>query len=103
MNKRKVRALRFERYSKTPQLEFAEVDYPSPGPNELLVKVYAAGLKPVDNMIATGVFKPILHNDLPAIMGSEFRYKARFNPPALHSPSYNLPANVSMPDAQPVF
>lgn len=40
-------------------------------PNEILVEVHAAGINPIDNMITTGIFKPILRFKLPAIMGSD--------------------------------
>jgi NADPH:quinone reductase-like Zn-dependent oxidoreductase len=42
-----------------------------PKPDELLVRVLAAGLNPIDNMIPTGTFKPVLRFQLPATLGSD--------------------------------
>lgn len=66
-----MKAFTFKRYGKSPELGFDNVDYPCPGPNEILVKVYAVGLNPIDNMIPTGIFKPVLHFKLPATLGSD--------------------------------
>jgi len=66
-----MKAFTFKRYGKSPELGFDNVDYPSLKANEVLVKVYAVGLNPIDNMIPTGIFKPVLHFKLPATLGSD--------------------------------
>ena len=66
-----MKALVLKRYAKRDQLEFAEIARPTIGPHELLVKVHAAGLNPIDNVIPTGSFKPILKFQLPTTMGSD--------------------------------
>jgi len=66
-----MRALTFKRYGKSPEIGFAEVSLPALQPDELLVEVYAVGLNPIDNMIPTGMFKPVLKFQLPATMGSD--------------------------------
>jgi len=66
-----MKALTFKRYGKSPEIGFAQVPCPELKPNEILVEVHAAGINPIDNMITTGVFKPILRFKLPAIMGSD--------------------------------
>ncbi|MBD8143156.1 NADP-dependent oxidoreductase [Pantoea agglomerans] len=71
MKTRTMRAFTFKRYGKSPELGFENVDYPSPGADEILVKVYAVGLNPIDNIIPSGIFKPILHFKLPATLGSD--------------------------------
>ncbi|SFT96001.1 NADPH:quinone reductase [Kosakonia arachidis] len=71
MKTRTMKAFTFKRYGKSPELGFDDVDYPSPGADEILVKVYAVGLNPIDNMIPTGMFKPVLHFKLPATLGSD--------------------------------
>ncbi|MNG57179.1 Zinc-type alcohol dehydrogenase-like protein [compost metagenome] len=71
MKTRTMKAFTFKRYGKSPELGFDDVDYPSPGADEILVKVYAVGLNPIDNMIPTGMFKPVLHFKLPATVGSD--------------------------------
>lgn len=66
-----MKALTFKRYGKSPEIGFAQVPRPELKPNEILVEVHAAGINPIDNMITTGIFKPILRFELPAIMGSD--------------------------------
>jgi NADPH:quinone reductase-like Zn-dependent oxidoreductase len=66
-----MRALVLKRYGKPDQVAFADTPRPVPGPGEILVQVYAAGLNPIDNMIPKGMFKPILRLQLPATLGSD--------------------------------
>lgn len=66
-----MKAFTFKRYGKSPALGFDNIDYPAPAADEILVKVYAVGLNPIDNMIPTGIFKPVLHFKLPATLGSD--------------------------------
>ncbi|ENQ5770428.1 NADP-dependent oxidoreductase [Vibrio fluvialis] len=67
-----MKALTLKKYHKSsPVIEFSDVRKPTINPNEMLVKVYAAGVNPIDNMISTGTFKPILHFKLPATLGSD--------------------------------
>lgn len=71
MKTQTMKALTFQRYGKSPGIAFADVPRPSLKPGELLVQVHAAGLNPIDNMIPTGMFKPVLHFQLPATLGSD--------------------------------
>jgi len=71
MKNQTMKAFTFKRYGKSPDLGFENVDYPSPAEDEILVKVYAVGLNPIDNMIPGGTFKPVLHFKLPATLGSD--------------------------------
>jgi len=66
-----MKALVFKRYGKSADPEFADLPRPAIGPDEILVQVHAAGLNPIDNMIRTGAFKPVLKLDLPAVLGSD--------------------------------
>lgn len=66
-----MQALTFKRYGKSPEIGFADIPRPRLKPDELLVEVHAVGLNPIDNMIPTGMFKPILHFQLPATLGSD--------------------------------
>jgi len=70
-SKRNMKALTFKRYGKSPEVGFAEVPRPTLEPDELLVEVHAAGVNPIDNVIPTGMFKPVLKFQLPATMGSD--------------------------------
>lgn len=71
MNNQSMKALTFKRYGKSPQIGLTEVPRPTLKDDELLVQVHAAGLNPIDNMIPTGMFKPVLHFQLPATLGSD--------------------------------
>jgi NADPH:quinone reductase-like Zn-dependent oxidoreductase len=66
-----MKALTFKRYGKAPGIGFADLPRPSLKAGEILVQVHAAGLNPIDNMIPSGTFKPVLHFQLPAILGSD--------------------------------
>lgn len=66
-----MKALTFKRYGKSPGIGFADVSRPTLKPDELLVQVHAVGLNPIDNMIPTGMFKPVLKFQLPATLGSD--------------------------------
>jgi len=71
MNSQTMKALTFKRYGKSPGIGLADVPRPMPKADELLVQVHAAGVNPVDNIIPTGMFKPVLHFQLPATLGSD--------------------------------
>lgn len=66
-----MKALTFKRYGKSPGIGFADLPLPALKPDELLVEIHAAGVNPIDNMIPTGMFKPVLKFALPATMGSD--------------------------------
>ena len=66
-----MKALTFKRYGKAPKIEFADVSRPALKSDEMLVQVHAAGINPIDNVIPTGTFKPILRFQLPATLGSD--------------------------------
>ena len=66
-----MKALTFKRYGKSPEIGLSEVPRPTLKDDELLVQVHAAGLNPIDNMIPSGMFKPVLHFQLPATLGSD--------------------------------
>jgi NADPH:quinone reductase-like Zn-dependent oxidoreductase len=66
-----MRALTFKRYAKAPRFALTEVPVPTLKPDDMLVQVHAAGLNPIDNMIPTGTFKPVLKFQLPATLGSD--------------------------------
>jgi NADPH:quinone reductase-like Zn-dependent oxidoreductase len=66
-----MKALTFKRYGKSPDIGFSELPRPTLRADEMLVEVHAVGLNPIDNMITTGIFKPVLKFRLPATMGSD--------------------------------
>jgi NADPH:quinone reductase-like Zn-dependent oxidoreductase len=66
-----MKALTLKRYGKRDNVTFADTPRPVPKPDEILVQVHAAGLNPIDYMIAKGMFKTILKFELPATLGSD--------------------------------
>ena len=51
------------------ELEIREVSVPVPGNDEVLVKIKAAAVNPLDNMIVRGEVKLIVPYRMPLIMG----------------------------------
>ncbi len=66
-----MKALVLKSYGKNARLDFETRPMPRVKDNEILVKIHAVGLNPIDNMIPAGTFKPILQFTLPAVMGSD--------------------------------
>jgi NADPH:quinone reductase-like Zn-dependent oxidoreductase len=66
-----MKALTFKRYGKSSDIGISDVPRPTLKPDELLVQVHAAGLNPIDNIVPTGIFKPVLRFQLPATLGSD--------------------------------
>lgn len=66
-----MQALQLQRYGSLDHVAFADLPRPVPGPGELLVRVHAVGLNPIDTLIPRGDFKPILKLRLPATVGSD--------------------------------
>jgi len=66
-----MKALTFKRYGKSPDIGLAEIARPSLKPDEMLVQIHAAGVNPIDNVVPVGTFKPVLHFELPATLGSD--------------------------------
>lgn len=58
-------------YGKSDNFEFRDIPRPEPAPGQLLIEVHAAGLNPLDLMIANGEFKQLLPYRLPLTMGHE--------------------------------
>lgn len=51
--------------------EFADVAKPEPGPGEILVRVHATSVNPVDHMIRSGFFRAAQEYRFPAIFGRD--------------------------------
>lgn len=66
-----MQALQLKQYGGLDHVAFAELPRPRPGPGDLLVRVHAVGLNPIDNLIPNGDFKPIIKLRLPATLGSD--------------------------------
>lgn len=65
-------AVRFSRYGDPDVLEVVEIDDPIPGTGEVVVRVMAAGLNPVESAIREGRFADTWPATFPAGQGSDF-------------------------------
>ena len=65
-----MKALTLNGYDGLSSLKFAEVATPEPGPNDILVKVTAASVNPVDTKIARGYGGPS-QRPLPHVLGRD--------------------------------
>jgi NADPH:quinone reductase-like Zn-dependent oxidoreductase len=66
-----MKALVLKRYGGLDQVAFADIPRPAIKSDEILVRIHAVGLNPIDTMIPKGSFKPILRFELPATLGSD--------------------------------
>ena len=62
-----MRAVAVSEYGASPAL--VEVPDPQPGPGQVLIKVRAAGMNPMDRSIATGAWASRFDATFPLIMG----------------------------------
>ncbi|WP_026315876.1 NADP-dependent oxidoreductase [Actinokineospora enzanensis] len=65
------RAVRFAEYGGPEVLGVEEVTSPDPGPGEVLVRVHAAGINPIDWKLREGLVRSILPVELPAVPGAD--------------------------------
>ena len=55
----------------TGPVHAAEVPIPTVGPNDVLVKVVAASVNPLDTLVGNGMFKQVLKYRMPVILGHD--------------------------------
>ncbi|TGK95265.1 NADP-dependent oxidoreductase [Leptospira brenneri] len=66
-----MKAYTINRYSKKEKFELAQIPEPSVGERDVLVKIHAAGLNPLDSKIKSGAFKLILPYHFPLVLGHD--------------------------------
>lgn len=66
-----MKAYVLTRYGGPEMAALREVARPQPGPGEVLVRVHAAGLNPIDFKTREGAIKVIQPYSLPVVMGNE--------------------------------
>jgi NADPH:quinone reductase-like Zn-dependent oxidoreductase len=66
-----MKAVRLHAYGGVDQLRYEDVATPEPGPDEVLVKVAATSVNPIDWKIRSGAAKSIMSVNFPAILGRD--------------------------------
>lgn len=68
-----MKAAQIEKYDKNNiMVNMVEIEKPNIGDKDLLIRVVAAGVNPVDNMISRGEVRMIVPYKLPIVSGNEF-------------------------------
>lgn len=67
-----MKAAFIDEYGDLDNIQIGEMDKPEPGEGEVLVKVEAAGVNPVDAAIVKGMLKDAIPAEFPAIPGWDF-------------------------------
>jgi len=65
----KMKAALFTTFGELDNIEIGDMDRPEPGDGEVLVKVKAAGVNPVDAAVARGMLKDAIPAEFPVIPG----------------------------------
>ena len=66
-----VQAVLTERYGDNDRVQLREIDPPRIGPKDLLVRVRAASINPLDSKIRDGKVKTLLHYSFPLLLGND--------------------------------
>lgn len=64
-----MKAVQIHAYGGPEVLQYEDAPKPAPGPDELLIRVLAAGVNPVDWKIRQGKLREFIHYDFPLILG----------------------------------
>ncbi len=67
-----MKAVRMHEYGRSSVLHYEDVPQPEPKTGEILVRVHATGVNPIDWKVREGHLKEMLHNALPLIPGWDF-------------------------------
>jgi NADPH:quinone reductase-like Zn-dependent oxidoreductase len=66
-----MKAVLIERFGGPEVLQLKEIDRPRPKDDELLIRVRAASVNPVDYKIRSGHYPPVKQSDLPKVLGRD--------------------------------
>ena len=64
-----MKAVRIHRYGGAEVLSYEDMPMPEHGPGELLVRVHAAGVNPIDWKIREGHYRMLIRFELPTVLG----------------------------------
>lgn len=67
-----MKALQLTGYGGPAKAELRDIPIPQPGANQVLVRIQAAALNPVDYKFRQGVLRPIVRPKLPVTLGNDF-------------------------------
>ena len=65
-----MKAVVLKAYGDVDQLSYEEVERPRPGSDEVLVKIAATSLNPIDWKLRSGAMKEFMALQFPAILGT---------------------------------
>ena len=71
-NKNQMRAVRIHQYGGLAEMRMEEIAIPELGEGEVLVKIFAAGVNPIDWKIREGYLADIIPHTLPLTLGWDF-------------------------------
>jgi NADPH:quinone reductase-like Zn-dependent oxidoreductase len=71
-NRITMKALRIHNYGNASEMKVEEIEKPSISPNEVLVKVYASAINPLDWKIRNGDLKSLISVNFPLTLGWDF-------------------------------
>ncbi len=71
MSTQTISAIQVHAYGDANQLKFEQIARPEPQAGEVLVRVYAAGVNPIDWKIRSGALKSFMQQTFPYVPGSE--------------------------------
>lgn len=66
-----MKTMVIERYGSADVLQYKEVESPKIKPSELLVKVHATSVNPLDWKVRQGMLKWLISNKFPKILGAD--------------------------------
>jgi NADPH:quinone reductase-like Zn-dependent oxidoreductase len=67
----KMKAVCIERFGGPETLQIQEIERPTPKDDELLIRVRAASVNPVDYKIRSGHYPPVTEKNLPTVLGRD--------------------------------
>jgi NADPH:quinone reductase-like Zn-dependent oxidoreductase len=82
-----MKAVRLYGYGGADQFRYEEIHTPEPGPGEVLVKVAATSVNPIDWKLRSGAAKAIMPLTFPAILGRDLAGTVEKAGPNVHNPT----------------